>query len=993
MPALMRLSLVVVALSTLLASASFGLAQKNTAAPQYDTPGVFPGGTVTAQGLMTSPYSAPQKTDEVFVAGEGGDLDQYLFREDRPDGRMKFNIPIGRYYSPWIDKNAINDQGFLKNPEKLYNAHLLPPTSTLRLMVFDVDHEAFSVCPEVDHVFVNTKPVTITETSAPAVLTGGASAWSVWTISIPTALLIFPTAPGDGAGGRPEAKNQEIAIDINVDNKCKHPQKSNQSAWGMAVDWGSIEIESPIRPVVFAHGWTGNVYTFDAMARLLAQDGIPTAGQIDLAQGILTIPATAKLLATAVQTSTQMFGVDKVNIFAHSKGGIVAREAMRTRAAQTDYLITFGSPHHGVDIPWWLILKNCNFRPEQQQKPCRDAAEELSMDRMIKFNYGNDCVHWQSEFLPDVWVGCEPNYFRSPYVRYRTIVGGLGDVGAITATFPWDADTIPEPDTVHVDGEFVGGVYGPISYTHDQIKDKPKPYYCAISLIDESFPRVDSDQPLCENPSIRRVSSWAAPVAAAESEQTVATAGITLTAGVSQSIPVSIDTVSRARFTVYGAAGMTFTLVDPNGRTIDPTLATADANIDYAAGAYDSATGLWLYQYEVLSPVAGSWQQRLQSAVETPALVVTTVNGTIQLIYQADQTVYRPGAPMVIEAALHDGQALFTDASITGVMRQPDGAQVSLVFGDTGINGDTQAGDGIFSAQATAANVSGFARLALTATRGNIRRELPGSIAIAAQTARIKRVTGERTIDADGDGLFDQLLLDVEIDVLQAGHFELRAGLQDGSGSLISTAAYSSRLAGTPAWEPGVRTVTLSFDGDTIRKHGASGPYSLVNVELLDQTAETLPVDLNSALYTTRSYQPAQFEGPLIAWVRGEDSAVDTNGNGLFDQLNVSILASVVYPGTYSWNGRLVDRNGAEIGRATGSGPLDSRTPMTFVFDGKAIGQHRQDGPFILRDVAVHQTSGGQTALVFDDQYTTNAYSHLQFEVGVTRVYLPMTRR
>ena len=54
--------------------------------------------------------------DENFIADSGGDLDLYLFRPDRrPDGKLKFNIGIGRYYFNSEDAKEVefDSNGFL----------------------------------------------------------------------------------------------------------------------------------------------------------------------------------------------------------------------------------------------------------------------------------------------------------------------------------------------------------------------------------------------------------------------------------------------------------------------------------------------------------------------------------------------------------------------------------------------------------------------------------------------------------------------------------------------------------------------------------------------------------------------------------------------------------------------------------------------------------------------------------------------------------------
>ena len=115
----------------------------------------------------------------------------------------------------------------------------------------------------------------------------------------------------------------------------------------------------------------------------------------------------------------------------------------------------------------------------------------------------------------------------------------------------------------------------------------------------------------------------------------------------------------------------------------------------------------------------------------------------------------------------------------------------------------------------------------------------------------------------------------------------------------------------------------------------------------------------------------------------GNDQAVDENTNSLFDRLMIRLNLNVVKPGQYEWNGRLVDIRGAEIGWAVGSGYLDNTSPMTFDFDGQRIGANGVDGPYILRDVSIYQTSGGNVTALFEKAYTTGNYNASQFEVVI----------
>ena len=187
-----------------------------------------------------SPVEPPTASDEMFVADEGGYLDQYLFREDVPGGKLTFNIYIDRYYS---NQMQFDGDGFLTNSQELANKKILPQVAKLTLEVWDVDHDA-STDPEVDYVYVNGRLV-VDSSGQPKKLTSGDDTWSTWTAEIPIQWLRFPQSKGS-ATQRPVAVANEMAIDIDI---------MNTGRWAVECDWGSLRIETPARPVLLVHGF------------------------------------------------------------------------------------------------------------------------------------------------------------------------------------------------------------------------------------------------------------------------------------------------------------------------------------------------------------------------------------------------------------------------------------------------------------------------------------------------------------------------------------------------------------------------------------------------------------------------------------------------------------------------------------------------------------------------------------------------------------------
>ena len=107
-------------------------------------------------------------------------------------------------------------------------------------------------------------------------------------------------------------------------------------------------------------------------------------------------------------------------------------------------------------------------------------------------------------------------------------------------------------------------------------------------------------------------------------------------------------------------------------------------------------------------------------------------------------------------------------------------------------------------------------------------------------------------LDTDGDGLFDYLVVDVAVDVADAGMVLLEAYLYDSTFTLFLVTSNVTSL------EVGSQTVPLWFDGARINASERDGPYT---VELYLYDYETFRF-LDSDIHTTAAYSSQQFEGP-----------------------------------------------------------------------------------------------------------------------------------
>src|SRR5436309_1672459 len=151
-------------------------------------------------------------------------------------------------------------------------------------------------------------------------------------------------------------------------------------------------------------------------------------------------------------------------------------------------------------------------------------------------------------------------------------------------------------------------------------------------------------------------------------------------------------------------------------------------------------------------------------------------------------------------------------------------------------------------------------------------------------------------VDTDSDGLFNALVVQVNMSIAQAGDYLISAYLHDASYRLSTGNSTQARL------DPGPNSVTVALDGWRINVSGVDGPYS-VELSLYERTYGLS----DTGVHTTAEYSHLEFESPPAYLVPPfADAGVDTNGNGRFDDLVVGV--SEGGSGAFLWqNGTMTD--------------------------------------------------------------------------------------
>lgn len=126
----------------------------------------------------------------------------------------------------------------------------------------------------------------------------------------------------------------------------------------------------------------------------------------------------------------------------------------------------------------------------------------------------------------------------------------------------------------------------------------------------------------------------------------------------------------------------------------------------------------------------------------------------------------------------------------------------------------------------------------------------------ASATPGTQRIVGnysDEAVDLDGDGLYDQLLIYADVEVLADSSYNLNARLIDSAGRLLEW-----QTTGSTFLTKGVHRLQLAFSGVPIRSNGVDGPYTLDAVNFYDAfTLATFDVRYNA--YQTFPYAAADF--------------------------------------------------------------------------------------------------------------------------------------
>lgn len=903
---------------------------------------------LSVAGPQTSPFAPPESNGQTFVVNGGAGLDTGCTYSS--GGPLVFDVMIDR---------VVGDVS------KLLANKLISPMVRLEMPAFDIDFDG-SYPPERDRVSINGHVV------PGEYLTGADGVWKLNSFDIPVEWLNFPTDANSPAANT-------IQIDIDV-----HPD-SPGGRWCTTIDWASLTIEKLAPPVVFVHGILSNMNGWTSPWRnRLESMGLLTEGiNLGSEQGLLVLDSigqNASDIANLVNSLTRngnvpgRWGADRVVIVSHSKGGIDSRHFVET-SDKVESLIQIGTPNAGSPLANLVQAGAVGLTG-------------LVGAALINVLAGPGGIQLTTDFMEtyNQFHGYNPDtLYVSQAGDYR--FGGFGIVDAVVSGIMGGPSDAVVPVTSVYSLPYASHM--PALPTEGSKKDAMHTGQVGSSLIYDRLKSI-ATAPIY-------VSALAAPPPVLEASGS--TEGI-VAPGQTQTSKVVLDGSGSFLISlIHGVGTLGWRLISPSGRVITSATPASDPLVGYEEADL-GGNKILAFRLEGARAETGTWTVEVTGTnVTNPAgFEPYFLNGwatSTPIALQASTTTdyLSVGDSMPIYATLTNGGMPLLGAIVSAEVVDPAFNYTTVSMRDDGTGGDMTAADGIYTAIFTATSGAGNYGIVVNA-EGTSPSIFSRSIYLTKPVASIKtEVTGtykDQGVDDNGNGLFDRLVVTAGLRTTGAADFRYVAVLTAPDGTEVG------RTSGVTSLTAGEQDLPLEFDGRRIFGTRKDGPYSLQVFRVAEESdTSVMPLAALTNVHTTDSYAFGAFEHEDIVALRtGTDMGVDTNANGLFDELDVMPRLLIATPGFYQWSARLEDSFGKEIGFASGSGNLisgENVVPLTF--EGLPIGENGVPGPYFVRGMLINSTGTGASANLAD-VYETSGYAASEFEGYVARadLGLAMTR-
>ena len=714
-------------------------------------------------------------------------------------------------------------------------------------------------------------------------------------------------------------------------------------------------------PLIAAHGITGQPQDVLGLLRY-GKNTVPglndssNGGRVATANTgpISSVWDNGAQIAKDVDSMIARTGAPAVNVIAHSKGGLDAREAISIDPAAVASLGMLATPNAGSKLADKLcVLRRLGITGVfSSQGACDNDSDGLyDLQSGYVTKVFNQVVRDDPSTAYYVAAGnCSTK--STDYLCNATANLGLdcqlrgGDTVVCV-----DSAFALAPNYSNYSGSGLQDALPPVfqGYDHSAMKDKACP---VTRVLAELYPYdsqgntwIDGDGTGCE-------SSGAAPAAAAPAgggAQAFAQPASSSTTSTATASPTAADpTTATAEQAVttgsYTASGPAYsTVLDPEGGNsvaayvftnpgINPTIAVLDSrgNPDSSAvvtpltgenslGATVSAVAI--------DGLNGSTRTLRVTAPSNTAVIVDSLvqpaGKTLTATLSSTGAPAGGAAPFTIQAALNGvapGQAKKETLVAAYLDSSNTRRTVALVYNQA---------SGTFTANLTLP-AGQYTPVDVTAT-GPLARITTTDEFVPDGTGTLAQVTGAALVRGPS-GALDTLRLPVPVTVATPGTYQVSVDLRAG-------AALAASGQGSAALPAGASTVTVDVPVSRLYASGAEGPLRITNALLTRGTSGRTEVARAADLGSTDAYHLATLSNskPLLSRFTG--SGQDTNGDGTLDTLTYSGQAYAPTSGQYVLTGQLYGPTGQPLQHVQQTQLLQAGSqPLSVHLDGTLVG-------------------------------------------------------
>jgi hypothetical protein len=197
-------------------------------------------------------------------------------------------------------------------------------------------------------------------------------------------------------------------------------------------------------------------------------------------------------------------------------------------------------------------------------------------------------------------------------------------------------------------------------------------------------------------------------------------------------------------------------------------------------------------------------------------------------------------------------------------------------------------------------------------------------------TIQLMGIVGDVGLDRDGDGRFDKLVVELELNSSVEGEYQLGGWLKAGEKTIRADASQVTLTTG-------LQTVQVAFDGQVIGDNAVDGPYQVLAIWAApaDQAVSDLALPEEMASYQTYEYATQAYAaGEFIVRAAFIDenftyTTIDENANGSIDWITISVPLNIAIPGSFTVEGDLYDGQGEFVGHTAWAGS-DPTAQLTY---------------------------------------------------------------